>query len=233
MGVNPVPKKCGDSLACECRLKAYGHACHGELMIDLNTTELSPPQRLAVAYARHDLRAAWALLLEFDNRMRAIAIKGQEPVLKQMRFTWWREQLAKAVVDRPKGEPLLTRLGHMKNIAQVEPAVAILIDAWDVLIAKDGHTEAGLQRCAELRANALFAKYAEWVGSDTDIAAEAGRAWAIASLGGRSLIPTQKLPRLLKPLNLLLLAIAVEQSGGGLARLRAIVRLYLNALTGL
>jgi hypothetical protein len=46
-------------------------------------------------------------------------------------------------------------------------------------------------------------------------------------------MPTQKLPRLLKPLNLLLLAIAVERSGGGLARLRAIVRLYLNALTGL
>jgi 15-cis-phytoene synthase len=202
-------------------------------MIASDTAKLSPPQHLAAAYARKDLRAAWSLLLEFDNRIMAIALKGQEPVLKQMRLAWWREQLAKAVADRPKGEPLLARLSQVDNAGQVQTAMAKLIDAWEELIVDDGDAGVGLQKCADLRSDALFVTYAEWVGSDAAAATEAGRAWALASFSGSSPIPARMLPRQLKPLNLLVLANAVERSGGRFARLRAIFRLYLHALTGL
>jgi 15-cis-phytoene synthase len=202
-------------------------------MIARDTAELSPPQQLAVAYARKDLCAAWSLLLEFDNRMMAIALKGQEPVLKQMRLAWWREQLAKPVADRPKGEPLLARLSQVDNAGQVETAMAKLIDAWEELIVDDGDAGAGLQKCADLRADALFATYAKWVGADAAAATEAGRVWALASLGGDLPISVRKLPGPMKPLNLLLFATVVERSGSGFARLRAIFRLYLHALTGL
>jgi phytoene synthase len=202
-------------------------------MMDPETTALPPPQQLAVAYARSDFREAWSLLLEFDNRMMAIAFKGQEPVLKQMRLAWWREQLAKSVADRPKGEPLLARLSRMPNAGQVEVAAATLIDAWEELITDDGDTGAGLQKCADLRADAIFASYAGWVGSNVTAATEAGRTWAVADLGGGPQPPRKKLSGQLRPLNLLLFASAVEQSDSGFARLRTIVRLYLHALTGL
>ncbi len=195
--------------------------------------ELSPPQYLAVAYARADLREAWSLLIEFDNRMMALALRGREPLLKQMRLAWWREQLAKAVADRPRGEPLLARLGQLANAGQVDAAVAILIDAWEALITDDGDCQAGLEKCAGLRAEALFASYADWVGSDVVAAIEAGHAWALASLGGSPPMSAAKMPCELKPLNLLLLAARVEHSDGRVARLRAIFRLYLHALTGL
>ena len=71
---------------------------------------LSPPQLMAIAYAKRELREAFSLLLEFDNRLMAIAAKGQETLIKQLRLAWWREQLAKDHNDRPKGEPLLARL---------------------------------------------------------------------------------------------------------------------------
>jgi hypothetical protein len=154
-------------------------------------------------------------------------------VLKQMRLAWWREQLAKAVADRPKGEPLLARLSQMDNAGKVQTAMAKLIDAWEELIVDDGDSRAGLQKCAGLRADALFATYAKWVGADAAAATEAGRVWALASLGGDLPISVRKLPGPMKPLNLLLFATVVERSGSGFARLRAIFRLYLHALTGL
>jgi phytoene synthase len=202
-------------------------------MIARDTSALSPPHQLAVAYARSDLRAAWSLLLEFDNRMMAIAFKGQEPVLKQMRLAWWREQLAKSVADRPKGEPLLARLSRMPNAGQVEIAAATLIDAWEELITDDGDSGAGLQKCADLRADAIFASYAGWVGSNVTAATDAGRAWALADLGGSPQLPRKKLSGQLKPLNLLLFVAAVEQSDGRFARLHTIIKLYFHALTGL
>jgi phytoene synthase len=194
--------------------------------------ELSPPEKLAVAYARPDLRASWSLLLEFDHRMMAIALKGQEPLLKQMRYAWWREQMNRAAADRPKGEPLLAKFSRLTDARQVEAAALTLIDAWEAFVADDGACETAMQKYAELRADALFAQYARWVGSDVAAAAELGRVWALASLSSSIPPPTLKLSRSVKPLNLLLLAAAVDHSGGGLARLHAMIRLYVHALTG-
>jgi hypothetical protein len=108
-----------------------------------------------------------------------------------------------------------------------------LIDAWEELITDDGDSGAGLQKCADLRADAIFASYAGWAGSNVTAATEAGRAWALADLGCSPQLPRKKLSGQLKPLNLLLFAAAVEQSDGRFARLHTIIRLYLHALTGL
>jgi hypothetical protein len=200
--------------------------------------ELSPPQRMAVAYARRELRMGFALLLAFDNRLKAIAARGQEPLLKQMRLAWWREQLCKPAVHRPKGEPLLAALIALHSeqpdsAPKLEAAIGVLIDAWDRIV--DG-IDSEIGEAARLRSEAIFGSYAGWVRvSEATMvdAVELGSIWALIDFGREGAELAATLPRSLKPLNLLLIARAVETCPSGFARMLGAIRMNLYALTGL
>jgi 15-cis-phytoene synthase len=195
---------------------------------------LSPPQQLAVAYAREDVRHAWGLLLAFDNRLVEIAAKGQEQVLKQLRFAWWREQVSKDADARPKGEPILMQLGLLEPYHDIAARMVKLIDGWEAAISiGDADAAAQSASAARLRSEAIFGAYASWTGADADrqsSAIEAGLTWASAPF-----VPVV-MPALLpgmKPLNLLLLSAVAEQQRRRGARILSASRLYLHALTGL
>ena len=124
---------------------------------------LSPPQRLAVAYARRELREAFSLLLEFDNRLMALAAKGQESLIKQLRLAWWREQLDKDRDIRPLGEPLLARLSAIENSEGLVSALRSLVDAWEQIVSAEGDPESPEIAAANLtRTDAIFGNYAHW-----------------------------------------------------------------------
>ena len=54
--------------------------------MEVDNSELSPPLRLAIAYARADLRSAFALLLRFDERLSDIVGRVKEPMFAQMKI---------------------------------------------------------------------------------------------------------------------------------------------------
>ena len=197
---------------------------------------LAPPQRMAVAYARRDLREALSVLLEFDNRLMEVASKGQESLLKQMRLAWWREQIGKDHDVRPKGEPLLARLGNIEESLGLAPALQSLVDAWAQLVSADGDPDDPEAVSAnQHRANAVFGSYASWMKSPVpaDTVQIAGEYWAKGSIG---FPPGSEMPKLLpglKPLNLLYLAYASENDEGRPVRVRRFARISWHALTGL
>ena len=197
-------------------------------------TDLSPPQRMAVAYARPDLRGALGLLLELDNRLMAVAAKGQEPLIKQLRLAWWREQLAKDATDRPKGEPLLAMIPECEHQSGLVAALQSLVDAWDAIIVADGDVDSAM-RANRTRVEAVFGSYAKWAGSQIpqQPIREVGEIWAKGSMG-IAVSPKQvKILSGLKPLNLLCLAYSLDQNASGAARFRRFLRMNWHALTGL
>lgn len=175
-------------------------------------------------------------MLEFDNRLMAIAAKGQEPVLKQLRLAWWREQLSKPAESRPKGEPLLAQLAGWERQEALEASLHELINAWEMLIVNDeAHGHATIAEANRMRADAVFAGYALWADPRTEVveqAKKAGLLWAQASLGRVSTNEPLRLVRGLKPLNLLLMATDMDAQVGGISRVRKFLRLNWHALTG-
>ncbi|MFM2237345.1 MAG: hypothetical protein RL209_1379, partial [Pseudomonadota bacterium] len=75
--------------------------------------ELYPPAQLAIAYAPRDLRSAFALLLQVDQRFAEILRNAREPMIAQIKMAWWREALSSTAEARPKGEPLLQALNQL------------------------------------------------------------------------------------------------------------------------
>lgn len=197
---------------------------------------LTPPQRMAVAYARQDLREALSLLLEFDNRLMEVASKGQESLLKQMRLAWWREQIGKNRDSRARGEPLLARFGNLDESLALAPALQSLVDAWEQLILADGdNSQPEAASANQIRANAVFGTYASWTKSPIDAGAvqAAGEYWAKGSIGFPIGSEMPKLLTGLKPLNLLFLACATGKEDGRAKRILQFTRISWHALTGL
>lgn len=188
---------------------------------------------MAVAYARKDLRQALSILLEFDNRLMAIAAKGHEPVLKQLRLAWWREQLEKPE-SAPRSEPLLERIASAKEAGGLVSALQKLVEAWEHIIAADGDPQSPeLESAVAFRSEAVFGSYAVWRNSTADMVHTAGKFWSRRSLGLRAEGAPALLPSALKPLNLLNLAHAISEDANIAARLSKYLRMNWHALTGM
>ena len=196
---------------------------------------LSPPQQMAVAHAPSALRNALSILLEFDNRMMAIASKGQEPVFKQLRYAWWREQLGKPTDQRPKGEPLLARIRAENSSHHLEEALSELLDAWDIVVSsEDAVAQSALDKACIVRGNAIFGRYADWVGVNPpalERVRKAGAIWSRQSFGLAIASANLELVTGLKPLNLLLLSAGIEAETSMLRRTGKYARLFWHALT--
>ncbi len=192
--------------------------------------EFAPPTRLAIAYAPADLRAAFALLLNFDDRLANIVGRANEPMIAQMKLAWWREAILREPAARPKGEPIFQLLGDL-SVADTDAAMLQLIDSWGLLLSVDEWTHDTLESFGALRSAAIFGSYARWIRSHDDVSAM-GEAWALDDLRGRfgehlahqrsGLEPVCRTTRRLRPLSILALA-ATSPSG---------VRMIWHALTG-
>ena len=192
-------------------------------------SSLTPPARLAIAYAPVRLRNAFSLLLLFDNRLASIIGRSTEPLIAQMKIAWWYDALAKPEGGRPKGEPLLIELNKIDN-PTVIPAMQMVLDAWEMLLTEQNWSAQTLSDFAHVRAGAIFGTYAHWVGEDVAIGSF-GEDWAIDDLRirfGNRFEALVRLPqglpskRSLRPLTILTLA---TQTPSGM-------RMLWHALTG-
>lgn len=193
--------------------------------------EILPPTRLAMAYVPAHLRSALTLLLQMDMRFGDIVRTAREPMIAQIKMAWWREALTEAVDLRPKGEPLLQALAAVGGTIPLS-ALEALVSAWEELLGSDEWNQAVTDTHTQLRAEAIFQTYANWVGSAQDVR-PIWRLWSIEALrkafpqriAGSISTPLAALPkgRALRPLSIL--HMSVRTTSGP--------RLVWHALTGL
>ena len=192
--------------------------------------ELAPPARLAIAYAPSNIRSAFALLLQIDNRFAEILRNAREPMIAQIKMAWWREAFASAADARPKGEPLLQALNEAGDRIPLS-ALEALASAWEALLGSERFNQEVIDVHAELRAEGIFLTYAGWMGTVQDMR-PIGRNWALDAL--RIAFPDRvadcnmqpaPLPkaRALRPLSILTMSVRTISGP----------RLILHALTGI
>ena len=148
---------------------------------------LPPVQRLALSYAPRAGRESLLGLLALDARLAAIVRSAREPMLAQLRLTWWREQLSADASDWPRGDPLLAELRHWPG---KHAALAALPEGWEALTGAAPLPPAAFEALAEARA-AAFAELA--TGPAERAAAERmARNWALADIAGRLSHPAER-----------------------------------------
>lgn len=95
---------------------------------------LNPLHRLILSYAKKNDRPKFELLFAFDSRLAEIIRSTSEPLIGQMRLTWWRDVLTKLPEDRPDSEPLVSALNKIDQKGSVESHFLTLIDGWEVML---------------------------------------------------------------------------------------------------
>jgi phytoene synthase len=175
--------------------------------------ELSPPVRLAAAHAPSPSRCAWVGLLALDERLGRVARRGGEPILAQLRLTWWRDRLGESPEQWPAGEPLLALLGAWQGELGV---LAALVDDYERTIVDPDATDRSVLADARIAAMVALARVIGAPDRPEAVEAVAMR-WATGE-GGQPV----RLSRLMRPL-----AILAELGAGkrGLAGWLGIVRL--------
>ncbi len=192
--------------------------------------DLTPPARLALAYAPQRVRVGFALLLQLDNRLANIVANVTEPLIGQMKLAWWRDAIGSDPAGRPKGEPLLSQLFAL-DVAVLNDAATRLVDAWEILIIEQDWSVSAISRFAAERGRALFGGYAMLLGT-SDFPEQIAAEWAaddlrlrfgdkVAHTGGDPIHPMPK-SMSLRPLTIL--AMSVRDISGP--------RLIWHVLTG-
>lgn len=134
-----------------------------------------PERALALGYAPADRRRTLAALFALDATLAKLTLGTREPLVAQMRLTWWYEALSGLSGAPPPAHPILRAL-HGARVQGV--ALAAMTEGWERLL--DDPDETALAAFAESRA-VLFRVGGEMLGAP-DSAKTAGEGWALADL---------------------------------------------------
>ena len=149
-----------------------------------------PERALALSYAVTGADAA-AAILALDDRLAAILRRTGEPLVGQMRLTWWREALERLDREPAPAEPVLQALA-----AAVLPrgvtgaALAGVVDGWEVLLADPLDRDAMIAHAQ--RGRVLFTSIARTIDAQDAVIGEAGEGWALADLSLHLLDPAAR-----------------------------------------
>lgn len=151
--------------------------------------DLPIERRLALSYAP---RAAQPIILGFlalDNRLAGIVRQAREPLLGQIKLSWWRDRLNAKELAGGLGDPLLAMLDQWGDL---RPALAALADGWEHLLNEAQLDEAALIAFATARGKACAAMAMRLgVPGAADEAERAGHDWALADLAQGLSDPTE------------------------------------------
>lgn len=140
-------------------------------------------RRLILSYAPVGCRAGLAALLALDDGLASILRFGRDPMVTQLRLTWWHDAL-RALDDRsPPAEPVLRAL-HFDVVPKVMGKdLAGLVEGWEELLDAETLDDACLLRFADRRGGRLFAMAGRLLAASSDDPLNvAGRGWALADL---------------------------------------------------
>ncbi|MCC2976714.1 squalene/phytoene synthase family protein [Sphingomonas sp. PL-96] len=189
---------------------------------------------LVLAYVPAARRQAIQTLFALDHALADIVRTTTEPLIGQMRLTWWHDALGKLDSAPPPAQPVLESVSRDLLPAGVQGAeAAATIDGWDVLIEEAALDEAALRRFGEGRGGAFFALAAKLLGESAGNAVRAaGAGWALADLSAHLSNPIEaeaarrvalehlhtglanRWPRKLRPLGMLAHFARMDLEGG-------------------
>lgn len=133
-----------------------------------------PEVALAIGYAPADARASLHALWALDAKLAAILRTTTEPLIGQMRLTWWHDAVARA--GEIGGEPLLRALAE----ARLAPGMLQrIVEGWEALLEEAD--DAALSAYADGRGGGLFEAATERIGA-AEPARDAGAGWALVDL---------------------------------------------------
>jgi phytoene synthase len=140
--------------------------------------EIGDAERVALNYAKPDIRPKLASFFALDRRLGQIVANSSEPLLGQMRIAWWRDMLSASAGDRPTGDVVLDAIGASwgGDAQQLQP----LADAWEVFLIAEALTTDILSQFAHGRAMPLARAFGcahEGVAKQVQ---ETGSLWALA-----------------------------------------------------
>ncbi|MGI4730843.1 MAG: squalene/phytoene synthase family protein [Janthinobacterium lividum] len=146
--------------------------------------DASPERALVLSYAPAAARAALAAVLALDDALAAIVRAAREPMIGQMRLTWWHGALTALDEGVVPAQPVLTALARdalPRGVSGLR--LAGMIDGWEMLLDAEPLDEARLAAYAAGRGGALFAAAGVALGSAPgDPLATGGEGWALADL---------------------------------------------------
>lgn len=145
----------------------------------------NPEFLLALGYANVASRPALGALFALDDTLGAILRTTREPLVGQMRLTWWYEALGRLDVAPAPAEPVLTALQTVVLPAGVSGTMlAAMTDGWEALL-EPVLDAAAVERFARDRGRRVF-ELAGTLLSVTDARVGlAGEGWAMADLSQR------------------------------------------------
>ena len=133
---------------------------------------LTPLQKLLLAYARKGDRPRYAAAFALDNRLAQSVRDASEPLLGQIRISWWRDRLADIATAQDAGEPLLELLYMLNGQGADIAAAAALVDSWEAVLLGDAD-RAGAGHALQDRGAAMFA-----FAVQNDVLSAEQRQWA-------------------------------------------------------
>lgn len=140
-------------------------------------------RRLILSYAPEAARAGVAALLDLDDTLAAVIRQMRDPMIAQMRLTWWHDALSKLDTAAPPAQPVLVALAAAVVPCGVTGAeLATLVEGWEALIEGEPADPGVRSAHAAGRGERLFALAARLCGAPTAMVAPAGRGWALADL---------------------------------------------------
>lgn len=140
--------------------------------------------RLISAYAPKNFQQGQRLVWAFDARMADILRSTTEPMIGQMRLTWWHEALSSPAADKGAGEPLIEALRREVVPGAGAGGLLSVIEGWEILLEPLPMTDSQLIAFAEHRGGGLFRAIGGLSAGAPFWLAQAGMAWALWDLAG-------------------------------------------------
>jgi len=138
---------------------------------------------LALIHGGHH-RAALSALWALDETLGSIVARTTEPLIGQMRLTWWHDRLSALGSEPASDGTLLWALADVVGRYDVTgSALASLIEGWEALLEPLPLGSDALAKHGAARGKKLFALSAQLYGQD--VVGEEGTRWALVDFARR------------------------------------------------
>lgn len=139
---------------------------------------------LALHYAPRAAVPGMVALFGLDALLAQILRTTREPMVGQMRLTWWHEALTRLDNAPPPAEPILQALARdVIPHGITGERLASMIEGWEELLEAPPLGDEAIARHAALRGGTLFEMAGVLLGARaSDPLAAAGEGWALADL---------------------------------------------------
>jgi len=138
---------------------------------------------LALAYTPANCRDALAAVFRLDQRLARLVSSATEPMLAQMRLSWWRDSLNNPASDRPVGDAVLDAAAL--HCSGKEAGLIALVDGWENLLQEPPLGEDHAQAFVDGRFAAIVAMLGLEDAAQAEPLQDAVQQWALADLAAK------------------------------------------------